>query len=247
MHRLVIPISCITALMCLPVYAQELPVYDPADMAAAREQMYASHGGTVTSMLMVERFEYVSNEGDPMGVIEAQGWRGGDVRKLGFKLEGEDDEEIELQALYSHALHPFWDLQVGLRHHFEPDPSRSYLVAGLAGTAPYWFELDGALFLSNKGDVSLRVEAEYELRLTQRWILQPRLELNAAFSDDEAIGVGSGLSTLQAGLRLRYEIRKNFAPYIGVSWERPFGDTADFADHGSEPRTSVVAGLRLWL
>ena len=247
MYRLMTALILITGITSEPASAEELSVYDPAEMAAAREQMYASHGGGVTSMLMVERFEYLSNEGDPVGVIDAEGWRGGDIRKLGFKLETEDDEEVELQALYSHAVHPFWDLQVGVRHDFEPDPSRSYLVAGFAGTAPYWFELDTALFLSDKGDISLRVEAEYELRLTQRWILQPRLEMNAAFSDDDAIGVGSGLSTLQAGLRLRYEFRKDFAPYLGVSWQRPFGDTANFADDDSEPRTSVVAGLRFWL
>ena len=135
-------------------------------------------------------------------------------------------------------------MQAGIRYDIKPNPSRSYAVIGLQGVAPYWFEVDVAVFLSNKGDLSARLEAEYELRLTQRLLLQPRLELNLAASDDDAIGVGAGLSTAQAGLRLRYEITREFAPYVGVSWSRAFGETADRA---TDPRrTSFVAGLRFW-
>jgi copper resistance protein B len=221
-------------------------------MQAATEQLYASHGDTIVSTFMLERLEYLSNEGDPLTVWEGQGWLGGDIQKLWLKTEGEylldqgEFEEAELQVLYSRAIHPFWDVQLGLRHDIKPDPSRSYLATGLQGTAPYWFEIDGALFLSNKGDVSARLELEYELRLTQRLILQPRAELNAAFSDDAAIGVGSGLSTVQAGLRMRYEISPQFAPYLGVSWQRAFGDTADFSEGHGDATTSVVAGVRMW-
>ena len=224
----------------------------PQQMQAARQQLYASHGDSIISTFMLERLEYTSNEGDPLAVWEGQGWVGGDIQKLWLKTEGEylldegDFEEAELQALYSRAIHPFWDVQLGIRHDIEPDPSRNYLVTGIQGTAPYWFEIDGAFFLSNKGDLSARLEAEYELRLTQRLMLQPRVELNAAFSDDEAIGVGSGLSTVQAGLRMRYEISRQFAPYIGVSWNRAFGDTADLSDDDDESTTSVVAGFRIW-
>lgn len=114
--------------------------------------------------------------------------------------------------------------------------------------APYWFELDGALFLSDKGDLSARFEAEYEFRLTQQLMLQPRLELNAAFSDDAEIGVGSGLSTADAGLRLRYEVTREIAPYVGVSWTQSFGDTKEFQrlDGEDTSQVSFVAGLRFW-
>jgi len=225
--------------------------YDPDAMAQARERLYASHGAMPVGMVFGERLELQSNESDPLTLWEGQGWYGGDIHRGWIKTEGEylkdagRFEELELQALYSRAVAAFWNLQVGVRHDFRPDPTRSYLVAGLQGVAPYWFELDGALFLSDQGDLSARLEAEYELRLTQRLMLQPRLEANAAASQDRALGVGRGLATLEAGLRLRYEIRREFAPYLGVSWRRAFGDTAELCS-GSDSTGSLVAGLRVW-
>ena len=247
--------AALLLIMFLPVAPQAQNAadayYDPKAMQAARDALHKSHGGGTTSMILAERTEYRSNDGDPALVWDGQGWIGGDIHKLWLKTEGEyltdDDqfEEFELQALYSRAIHAFWDLQAGFRHDIKPDPSRSYAVIGLQGTAPYWFALDGALFLSDEGDLSARFEAEYELRITQRLILQPRLELNAAFSDDAAIGIGSGLSYAQAGLRLRYEITREFAPYVGVVWQRAFGNTADFTP-GDPDSKSFVAGFRFW-
>ncbi len=223
-------------------------------MAEARAALKKGHGSQVNTLILGERFEYQSNDNDPLTVWEAQGWVGGDIQKLWFKTEGEYEtekgqfEEAEVQALYSRAISPFWDLQAGIRHDLKPDPSRSYAVIGAQGVAPYWFELDGQLFLSNEGDISARLEAEYELRLTQRLMLQPRIELNGAFSDDDEIGVGSGLSTAAAGLRLRYEITRQFAPYIGVSCNRAFGKTKDLAraDGKDSDHVSWVAGIRFW-
>ncbi len=221
------------------------------DMQAAREALYRNHGNTPAWLLMGERLEYHSAEGDPELVWEAQGWYGGDRHKLWLKSEGEYDleegrfGEAELQTLYSKAVRPFWDLQMGIRQDIKPDPSRSYAVLGLQGTAPYWFELDAALFLSNKGDLSARLEAEYELRLSQRLLLQPRLELNAAFSGDRSLGVGSGLRRMEAGLRLRYEITPELAPYLGVAWSQAYGNTAALS--GRNANTSLVAGVRFWL
>ena len=129
--------------------------------------------------VMGERLEYLSQEGDSAAAWEGQGWYGGDLNKLWFKTEGESEqghlEEAEVQLLYSRAVRPFWDVQVGARHNFQPNPSRNYAVVALQGTAPYWFELESALFLSDRGDVSARFEAEYDLRFTQRLLLQPRL------------------------------------------------------------------------
>lgn len=228
--------------------------YDPAAMAKARAALKVSHGGQINSLILGERFEYHSNEGDPLAVWEGQGWIGGDQQKLWLKTEGEYDvddgrfEDAELQALYSRATNAFWDFQIGLRQDFRPNPSRTYLTVGAQGLARYWFELDAQLFLSNKGDLSARLEAEYEFLLTQRLILQPRVELNAALSDDNDIGVGSGLSTAEAGLRLRYEVNRETAPYVGVSWNRAFGGTADAvrAEGQESGQLSWVAGFRFW-
>ena len=116
----------------------------------------------------------------------------------------------------------------------------------MQGLAPYWFELDLGLFLSDRADVSARLEAEYEFRLTQRLLLQPRAELNFAFSDDTATEIGSGLSTVEAGVRLRYEFKRQFAPYVGISWEKAFCDTADLLGTKDRATTTFIAGLRIW-
>ena len=227
--------------------------YDPAAMAAARAALKNGHGNQLNSLFIAERLEHQSGDNEDVVVWEAQGWLGTDAHKLWVKTEGdyevgETAEEVELQLLYSRAVSPFWDIQAGVRHDFEPSPNRSHLVLGAQGLAPYWFEVDTALFLSDEGKVSARFEAEYELFLTQRLILQPRVEINLATSADEELGIGKGLYDSVAELRLRYEIRREFAPYIGVSWGGDFGDTADLVKReGGDPRQSaVVIGLRMW-
>lgn len=230
------------------------PQLDSPEMAAARARLKAGHGGQHNSLLLGERFEYLFGDEEETAVWEAQGWYGSDLNKLWLKTEGEysfDESELEdaeLQALYSRAVSPFWDLQTGLRYDDTPDASRSYWALGMQGLAPYWFEVDAALFLSDEGNLSSRLEAEYELRLTQRLILQPRLELNVAFSDDTELEIGSGVSGVELGLRLRYEIRREFAPYLGVAWSSAYGGTRDFIDaSGGEPEQfSLIAGLRFW-
>lgn len=219
----------------------------------ARAALQKSHGGQRALYMEGERFELQSHDGEPLLLWDGQGWFGGYRHRLWVKTEGEyvfaadEFEEAELQALYSRPITPFFDLQAGLRHDFEPD-GRSFAVIGAQGLAPYWFELDLAAFISEDGDVSARVEAEYDLLLTQRLILQPRTELNFAVQSVERAGVGSGLSTAEAGLRLRYEIRREFAPYLGVAWSRKTGETADFARAEGEGRgsVSVLAGVRFW-
>lgn len=153
-----------------------------------------------------------------------------------------------MQALWSHAITPWFDVQAGARYDFRPEPERGHLVLGLQGLAPYFFEIDAAAFLSDERDLTARIEAEYDQLITQRLILQPRVELDLAAQDVEEIGIGAGLSSVEAGLRLRYEIVPEFAPYFGVSYERAVGDTANFArDEGEEVDTwSVLIGLRAW-
>ena len=139
------------------------------------------------------------------------------------------------------------NLQAGVRYDFEPDPSRAYGVLGFAGLAPYFFEIDANLFVSDQGDLSARLEVDYELLLTQKLVLQPVAEINVAFSEDAEVGVGSGVSDLELGLRLRYEVAREFAPYLGINWEVKFGETADMArDEGEDVDVfSLVAGVRI--
>lgn len=234
--------------------AQADAYFDREAMAAARAALKKEHGGTPGWFLIAERLEYQSNDGAPALYFEGQGWWGTDRNKLWVKSEVNRDfdagrfEEAEIQALWSRPFSRFFDFQAGVRHDFAGGADRTFGVIGVQGLAPYWFEIDAAVFVSGEGDVSARIEAEYDLLLTQRLILQPRTELNFAVQDVEDVGVGSGLSTAEIGLRLRYEISRQFAPYVGVNWERGVGETADLAraDGENVGAVSAVAGVRLW-
>lgn len=227
-------------------------VFDPAAMARARARLQAEHGGGILSKVMLNLGEVQLRDGETGYRWDGEAWIGGDLNRFVLKTEGEgadgDLEAAEAQALYSRAVGPYFDLQVGLRQDFEPTPRRTYFTVGFEGLAPYWFETEGAVFVSNKGDLSARLEGTYDLRLTQRWILQPRAEVNLAARDVPELGLGSGVSNVELGLRLRYELRREFAPYVGLSFERKVGGTADFARALGESAeaTSVVFGLRAW-
>lgn len=202
--------------------------------------------------VMVGQFELRNTEGSDPIVLEAQGWVGKDLNKLWVKVDVENvsgkTDEAELQFLYSKAIAPYWDVQVGWRHDKMPTPNRDWFAVGFQGLAPYFFEIDAAAFIGNNGQTALRLEAEYEIMLTQKLILTPEVEINAYSKDDEATGVGSGLSDIELGLRLRYEIRREFAPYIGVNWNKTYGDTAKFSrDEGEDVSdTQFVVGIRAW-
>ncbi|MFN3958962.1 MAG: copper resistance protein B [Parvularculaceae bacterium] len=234
--------------------AQADAYWDKDAQARARRALYREHGGGTNWFALADRLEYQSGDGSPALLFDGQGWWGTDRNKLWLKSEVEYNfsndkfEEAELQALWSRPISRYFDFQAGVRRDFAPDPSRNYAVFGLQGLAPYWFEIDAAIFVSGHGDVTARIEAEYDFLLTQRLIAQPRTELNFAAQDVAALGLGSGLSTAELGLRLRYEIRREFAPYVGVNWKRAIGDTADFARAaGEDPgAVSFVAGVRLW-
>ena len=204
------------------------------------------------TMLVVDQLEMRDTEGDETFVLDAEGWIGKDLHKLWVKTKAEhvdgDFEEAELQLLYSRAVAPFWDMQFGWKHDFRPRPSRDWLALGVKGLAPYYFDIDTAVFIGDSGRTAARLQAEYELMLTQKWILVPEVELNLFGKNDRETGTGSGLSNIEAGLRLRYEIRREFAPYVGVNWTRLFGDTADYAREEGEDTDDVqlVFGLRFW-
>ena len=228
-------------------------IFGAAQMANSRAMLRHENGGMPAYSIVFNLAEYRVQKGADAYRWDGEGWFGGDINRFVVKTEGEGSvrggvESGEVQALYSRAIGPWFNLQAGVRYDFKPGPSRTYATIGFEGVTPYWFEVEGALFLSDKGDVLGRLEGYYDQRITQNLILQPRVELNFAAQDVPANGIGSGLSDAELGLRLRYEIRREFAPYIGVSWERKIGDSARFARAAGErvQATSLVVGIRTW-
>lgn len=213
----------------------------------------AKHEPFVGAVLF-DQFEYrLRDKGQESVAWDGQAWYGGDYDKVFFKTAGEHDlsgyfERAETQLLYSRLVTHFWDVQAGIRYDFEPAPSRTYGVVGLQGLAPGFFEVDLQGFISEKGDLSARFEAEYDLLITQRLVLQPKAEFSLAAQSVPELQIGEGLTDLELGLRLRYEFSREFAPYIGVHWERKVGETARVARRdGEHPDTlSFVAGVRFW-
>lgn len=227
--------------------------YDPAAMAKARKALRYEGGGMPNSMLMIDRLEWRPGPGADGYSWEAEGWTGGDTDRFAFKSKGEGAlggkaEKIELQAGWLHALDPWFNLRAGVRQDLQPRPNRTQAVLAIEGLAPYWFEVEGELFVSQKGEVTARGEASYDQRLTQSLILQPRAEVNLSAQDIPELATGSGVTSVELGLRLRYEIVREFAPYVGVNWERSLGRTARYVrDEGENPEAlRFVAGIRMW-
>lgn len=214
-------------------------------------------GDKTYGYLIVEKLEYRSLSGlNPM-FWEVQGFVGNDLHKFWFKSHGEallteSEADMEFQGLYSRAITPYFDLQAGIRYDLayegSENKSRGFAVVGIQGMAPYFFEIDGSMYLSEAGDLSATFEAEYDLLFTQRLIGQPILETSVALQDVPEWGVGSGFNNIGLGFRLRYEIKREFAPYIGINWERKLGETADMARaKGSGVSSfSLLAGVRMW-
>ena len=228
-------------------------LFDPAEMARSRGALRRETGAFSGSMILFDLAEYQARKGRDGYRWESEAWFGGDINRLLIKTEGEGTfgtpiEDVEVQALYSRAISPFWNAHIGLRHDIAPNPSRTYAVVGVEGIAPYWLHTTGQLFLSDKGDVRVRLEGSYDERITQRLIFQPRVEFNFSLQDMPAVGVGSGLTSFEVGARLRYEISREFAPYIGVEWSGQTGDTARYTRLAGDKPNAVnfVAGIRFW-
>ncbi|MFN3353547.1 MAG: copper resistance protein B, partial [Brevundimonas sp.] len=197
-----------------PAHAADA-IWGGDQMAGARDILRRENGDVRATAVIVDRLEVGFDDGEEGWTWDVAGWTGGDINRFWWKSEGEGDfdgeAEGEVQALYSRAISPFWDLQAGVRQDFRDDgEDPTHLVLGLQGLAPYWWEVDAAAFLSTEGDLTARVEAEYDQRITQRLILQPRVEVEASASDVPELGLGSGFTHVEAGVRLRYEIAKEF-------------------------------------
>lgn len=202
--------------------------------------------------LIVDRLEAASNSGSTAINYDMQAWFGRDYNRLVFKAEGSIEggslEEASSELLWGRALSTFWDTQLGVRFDSGDGPNRSWLAFGIQGLAPYWFEVDITAYLGQEGRTALGMEAEYEILLTQKLILQPRFEAVLYGKDDIPLGIGSGLSELSAGLRLRYEFRREIAPYLGVEWAGKYGNTADLSRAAGQDtkETRFVTGIRFW-
>lgn len=218
----------------------------------------AVHDSPIETFTFTPKAEFRTGDQPDAFVLDAEGWIGGDYQRFWWKADGEQETtgakagEIELQGLYSRLISPFWDFQTGVRvdRHYRGPARRTtgYVVVGLEGLAPYWFEVEPAFFLSDKGKASFRLTASYDQLITQRLVLQPRIDLNAAFQDDPKRNIAAGFNDVEFGLRLRYDINRQFSPYIGVTWRRVLGGTAGLTRLSGEDisTTSVVFGLRTW-
>lgn len=242
-------VACTLALHGSPAAAQASPRFPlpPATWPAP------VHDRPAFLLLLLDRLEYGSRDGRDAWSWDAQAAYGGDYHKLWLKAEGEREvngptEDASVEALYARRFAPFWFFQAGVRASDRPGPRRNAFAVGIQGLAPYWFDVETFIYAYGNGAFEARVEAENDVYLTQRLILQPRLEARAASRSNPERAAGSGLVDMELGLRLRYEVKREMAPYVGVTWTRLFGDTADIARRVGESRstTTFVAGIRLW-
>jgi copper resistance protein B len=204
-------------------------------------------------MLLIDQLEYTNgNDGNGLS-WEAEGWYGNDANKLWIRTEGDRIggklEDADFEAFWNHIVATFWSTQLGVRQDFGEGPARTWAAFGVQGLAPYWFETEATVYVGDGGRTAARLRAQYELLITQRLIFQPDFEVNLYGKDDPERRIGSGLSDAQLGLRLRYEISRQFAPYIGVNWLRRVGTTADYAREDHQPLfdRQIVVGVRFWL
>ncbi|AWH26302.1 copper resistance protein B [Stenotrophomonas sp. YAU14D1_LEIMI4_1] len=231
---------------------EPIPVPTDADRAAAFPPINhdaMEHAPQINSLLLIDRLEHWDGQDGKGQAWEASGWIGGDINRLWLRSDGERSggrtESSSLEALYGRSVSPWWDVLVGVRQDFRPADSRTWAAIGIQGLAPYKFESSATLYLGSGGQVLAKAEVEYDVLLTNRLILQPLVEATLAAKDEPEHGIGQGLNKIEAGLRLRNEFSRRFAPYIGISHERSFGDAADHAgDHARDTRW--VAGVRMW-
>lgn len=233
---------------------EPIPDITPADRAAAFPDVggHAVHDTTVHSFWLFDRLEgWEADEGTGLG-WEVTSWTGTDLDRIWLRSEGENvdgtTESADVEALYGRAIARWWDVVAGVRHDFGEGPSQTFAAIGVQGLAPQWFELEATGYIGESGQTAAQLEAEYDTLFTNRLILQWQAAAEFYGEDDPDRGIGSGLSTVEVGLRLRYEFRREFAPYVGVVWERAYGDTADYREMAIEDadETRIVAGVRVW-
>ncbi|WP_282297789.1 copper resistance protein B [Stenotrophomonas sp. PS02289] len=234
---------------------EPIPEVTDADRAAAFPSIdhgAMEHAPDLHSLLLINRLEGWDGKHGTGQAWEASGWVGSNINRLWLRSEGERSggrtDAADLEVLYGRSVSPWWDVLVGVKQDFRPADSRTWAAFGVQGLAPYKFETSATAYVGEGGQVMATAEVEYELLLTNRLILQPLVEATVAAKDEQEHGIGSGLNKVEAGLRLRYEFSRRFAPYIGISHERMFGGTADYHRAAGEHLrdTRWVAGVRVW-
>jgi copper resistance protein B len=231
-----------------------IPPLTDADRAAVYNAPggHEVHDSALNSLFIFEKLEWQDADDGSALNWEAQGWIGGDVDRLWLRSEGErtngKTKKAEVQALWGHAISPWWDLVSGVRQDFKPGDPQTWAAFGIQGLALYNFEAQATVYLGEDGQTAARLEGNYDILLTNKLILQPTAEFNFYGKNDPQRGVGSGLSESEVGLRLRYEVRREFAPYVGVTWNRSYGKTADYAREEGEDNSEarLVVGVRVW-
>lgn len=227
------------------------PQHPMGDMSNERMiELMGMDDDAAYSMLQIDQLEWRDGNEDPI-VWDAEAFYGDDYNKLWWKFEGawtDDQYESSSELLWDRIFSRWWSTQLGIRHDANAGPSRTWAAFGIQGLAPYWFEIEATFYVGEQGRTAFQASAEQDILLTQRLILQPELKFEIYGKDDPANRLGSGLSHAEIGLRVRYEIWPEFAPYIGIAWTRSFRETADFAkaDGVDSNDVEVVAGVRMW-
>ena len=241
-----------------PEGPRELPSFIPRltdeDRRAAFPDVedHAVHDRAINYFILFDQLEWTAAD-DTTGIgLDTTGWIGRDRDRVWFRAEGDTEEgevgEAQAHVLYGRQFSRWWDFVGGIRQDFDPGAAQTWAAFGVQGLAPYWFEVEATAYVGGSGRTQARLEVEYELLFTNTLVLQPLIELEVSGKSDPERGIGSGLSTTNVGFRLRYEIRRELAPYVGVNWTRKYGKTADFArDEGEETSgAQLLAGVRLW-
>ena len=226
-------------------------VRDSGPYSLAKEDQLRLADETTFAGLWVDRFEYVESHDANATEFEGHAWLGDSYNRFLLRSEVEiinDELDVaEIDLLHTRAISPFWDVRLGVRHEVRDEGSRNWASIGLGGLAPYWFEIDASLFLGENGNTLLDIEAEYDLLLSQRLVMQPRLDVHAYGKTDTQMRQGAGLSVVKAGFRLRYEFDRQFAPYFGVERVVRYGRTADLLlPDENQQDTHWIAGLKFW-
>ena len=233
---------------------EPIPPITEADRQAAFPDVHGHsvHDRAIHYFVLFDQLEWQSGAGGTGGSWDNKGWVGGDIDRFWFRTEGEGERgslhAAQAHALYGRAIARWWDLVLGIRQDVRPGPAQTWAAVGVQGLAPYWFEIEATAYIGTAGRTHARLETEYELLLTNRLILQPLMEVEIYGKSDPERHIGAGLSTIEAGARMRYEIRREFAPYVGVTWSRRFFGTADFARESGEEVSGarLALGARIW-
>jgi copper resistance protein B len=256
MTRVCASTACVALLLSGGAFAQHVPPDPPQrelgehsyeEMAEMMQMDDRERYGRLT----LDQLEWQNADDADVLAYEAEAFYGGDYHKALLRAEGthaDGDSEVRVEAFWDRVIAPWWNMQTGVRVDVGDAPTRTWLAIGVEGLAPQKFEVEAALYLGDEGRTALRLDIHYDVLLTQRLVLHPQFETDIYGKDDPEHGIGSGLSDIELSLRLRYEIRREVAPYIGLRWLRRFGETADIARSAGDDASDVqfLAGLRVW-